>query len=138
MLKTMRSELERMNKSAEMEDAILEATKRAPLRDTIMDTLEGDDGDENIEDDEIEAIIATIPETDDEEVTEAAKATDEKPEAAEGEDEELVEDEDGKPTDVEEGFVGGVITIRDGRSGKRARLSVNTLLERYIPETDEV
>lgn len=137
MLKTMRSELERMNKSAEMEDAILEATKRAPLRDTIMDTLEGDDG-EDVQDDEIEAIIATIPETDDEEVTEAAKATDEKPEAAEGEDEELVEDEDGKPTDVEEGFVGGVITIRDGRSGKRARLSVNTLLERYIPETDEV
>lgn len=137
MLKTMRSELERMNKSAEMEDAILEATQRAPLRDTIMDTLEGDDG-EDVQDDEIEAIIATIPETDDEEVTEAAKATDEKPEAAEGEDEELVEDEDGKPTDVEEGFVGGVITIRDGRSGKRARLSVNTLLERYIPETDEV
>lgn len=137
MLKTMRSELERMNKSAEMEDAILEATKRAPLRDTIMDTLEGDDG-EDVQDDEIEAIIATIPETDDEEVTEAAKATDEKPEAAEGEDEELVEDEDGKPTDVEEGFVGGVITIRDGRSGRRARLSVNTLLERYIPETDEV
>lgn len=137
MLKTMRSELERMNKSAEMEDAILEATKRAPLRDTIMDTLEGDDG-EDVQDDEIEAIIATIPETDDEEVTEAAKATDEKPEATEGEDEELVEDEDGKPTDVEEGFVGGVITIRDGRSGKRARLSVNTLLERYIPETDEV
>lgn len=136
MLKTMRSELERMNKSAEMEDAILEATKRAPLRDTIMDTLEGDDGDD-VEEDEIEAIIATIPETDDEEVTEAAKATDEKPEAAEGEDEELVEDEDGKPTDVEEGFVGGVITIRDGRSGKRARLSVNTLLERYIPETVE-
>lgn len=136
MLKTMRSELERMNKSAEMEDAILEATKRAPLRDTIMDTLEGDDG-EDVQDDEIEAIIATIPETDDEEVTEAAKATDEKPEAAEGEDEELVEDEDGKPTDVEEGFVGGVITIRDGRSGKRARLSVNTLLERYIPETVE-
>ena len=119
-----------------MEDAILEATKRAPLRDTIMDTLEGDDG-EDVQDDEIEAIIATIPETDDEEVTEAAKATDEKPEAAEGEDEELVEDEDGKPTDVEEGFVGGVITIRDGRSGKRARLSVNTLLERYIPETVE-
>lgn len=137
MLKTMRSELERMNKSAEMEDAILEATQRAPLRDTIMDTLEGDDG-EDVQDDEIEAIIATIPETDDEEVTEAAKATDEKPEAAEGEDEELVEDEDGKPTDVEEGFVGGVITIRDGRSGRRARLSVNTLLERYIPETDEV
>jgi len=137
MLKTMRSELERMNKSAEMEDAILEATQRSPLRDTIMDTLEGDDG-EDVQDDEIEAIIATIPETDDEEVTEAAKATDEKPEAAEGEDEELVEDEDGKPTDVEEGFVGGVITIRDGRSGKRARLSVNTLLERYIPETDEV
>lgn len=137
MLKTMRSELERMNKSTEMEDAILEATKRAPLRDTIMDTLEGDDG-EDVQDDEIEAIIATIPETDDEEVTEATKATDEKPEAAEGEDEELVEDEDGKPTDVEEGFVGGVITIRDGRSGKRARLSVNTLLERYIPETDEV
>ena len=137
MLKTMRSELERMNKSAEMEDAILEATQRAPLRDTIMDTLEGDDG-EDVQDDEIEAIIATIPETDDEEVTEAAKATDEKPEAAEGEDDELVEDEDGKPTDVEEGFVGGVITIRDGRSGKRARLSVNTLLERYIPETDEV
>ena len=137
MLKTMRSELERMNKSAEMEDAILEATQRAPLRDTIMDTLEGDDG-EDVQDDEIEAIIATIPETDDEEVTEAAKATDEKPEAAEGEDEELVEDEDGKPTDVEEGFVGGVITIRDGRSGKRARLSVNTLLERYIPDTDEV
>lgn len=137
MLKTMCSELERMNKSAEMEDAILEATQRAPLRDTIMDTLEGDDG-EDVQDDEIEAIIATIPETDDEEVTEAAKATDEKPEAAEGEDEELVEDEDGKPTDVEEGFVGGVITIRDGRSGKRARLSVNTLLERYIPETDEV
>ena len=137
MLKTMRSERERMNKSAEMEDAILEATQRAPLRDTIMDTLEGDDG-EDVQDDEIEAIIATIPETDDEEVTEAAKATDEKPEAAEGEDEELVEDEDGKPTDVEEGFVGGVITIRDGRSGKRARLSVNTLLERYIPETDEV
>ena len=136
MLKTMRSELERMNKSAEMEDAILEATQRAPLRDTIMDTLEGDDG-EDVQDDEIEAIIATIPETDDEEVTEAAKATDEKPEAAEGEDEELVEDEDGKPTDVEEGFVGGVITIRDGRSGKRARLSVNTLLERYIPETVE-
>ena len=136
MLKTMRSELERMNKSAEMEDAILEATKRAPLRDTIMDTLEGDDG-EDVQDDEIEAIIATIPETDDEEVTEAAKTTDEKPEAAEGEDEELVEDEDGKPTDVEEGFVGGVITIRDGRSGKRARLSVNTLLERYIPETVE-
>lgn len=137
MLKTMRSELERMNKSAEMEDAILEATQRAPLRDTIMDTLEGDDS-EDVQDDEIEAIIATIPETDDEEVTEAAKATDEKPEAAEGEDEELVEDEDGKPTDVEEGFVGGVITIRDGRSGRRARLSVNTLLERYIPETDEV
>ena len=136
MLKTMRSELERMNKSAEMEDAILEATQRAPLRDTIMDTLEGDDG-EDVQDDEIEAIIATIPETDDEEVTEAAKATDEKPEAAEGEDEELVEDEDGKPTDVEEGFVGGVITIRDGRSGRRARLSVNTLLERYIPETVE-